>query len=88
VEPKNPLVVDVETVHDDVSSIIEMHLEILQKQRLLWKPHYHISLTWVVFTINNNQLVDLDHNQIMRCIICHIDYDGLEILTMHTRCKK
>jgi hypothetical protein len=61
-EPTNPLVVHVEIVHDDASSITEMHLEILQKQKLLWKPHYHISLTWVVFTINNNQLVDLEHN--------------------------
>jgi len=25
--------------------IIEMHLENLWQQRLLWKPHYHISLT-------------------------------------------
>jgi hypothetical protein len=32
VEPKNPLVVDVEIVHDDdASSIIKMHLDILQK---------------------------------------------------------
>jgi hypothetical protein len=30
-ELKNPLVIDVETVHDDASSITKMHLEILQK---------------------------------------------------------
>jgi hypothetical protein len=87
-EPKNPLVIDVETMHDDASSITKMHLEMLQKQRLLWKPHYHISLTWVVFMVNNNQIVDLECNQIMRCIIFHSDSAAPEILTMHTRYKK
>ncbi len=75
-------------MHDDASSITKMHLEILQKQRFLWKPHYHISFTWVVFMVHNDQLVDLERNQIMRCIVCHNDYVGPEILTMHTGCKK
>jgi hypothetical protein len=37
---------------------------------------------------NNNQHVDLDHNQIMICVICHNDYIGLKILAMHTRYRK
>lgn len=37
---------------------------------------------------NKNQLVDLDHNQIMKCVICHTDYIGLKILAMHTNCRK
>jgi len=41
-----------------------------------------------LFKVNNNQSVDLEHNQIMRCIICHNDYVGLEILAMCTRCRK
>jgi hypothetical protein len=32
--------------------------------------------------------MDLDHNQIMKCIICHNNYVGHEILAMHTKCKK
>jgi hypothetical protein len=32
--------------------------------------------------------MDWEHNQIMRCIICHNDYVGLEILAMQTRCRK
>lgn len=38
--------------------------------------------------MNNNQLVDLDHNQIMKCVTCHNDYISLKILAMHTRCRK
>ncbi len=30
----------------------------------------------------------MDHNQIMRCIICHNDFIGLKILTMCIKCKK
>jgi hypothetical protein len=41
-----------------------------------------------LFKVNNNQYVDLEHNQIMRCIICHSDYVGLEILAMHNMCRK
>ncbi len=32
--------------------------------------------------------MDLEHNQIMKCIICHSDFSSHEILTMHTKCKK
>jgi hypothetical protein len=37
-ELENPLVVDVKVVHDD-AFVIEMHLEISQKQNFLWKPY-------------------------------------------------
>ncbi len=30
----------------------------------------------------------MDHNQIMKCIICHNDFIGLKILTMFTKCRK
>jgi hypothetical protein len=53
--------------------ITKMCLENLQKQRFFKKPHYCTSLTWAFFTVNNNQLLDLEHNQIMKCIICHHD---------------
>jgi hypothetical protein len=65
-----------------------MHLENLQQQRLLWKPHSHTSFTWAFLKVNNNQHVDLDHNQIMGCIFYHVDFVDLEILAMHTRCRK
>jgi hypothetical protein len=32
--------------------------------------------------------MDLEHNQTMRCIICHNDFVGPKILAMHTMCKK
>jgi hypothetical protein len=32
--------------------------------------------------------MDLDHNKIMICAICHHDFIGPEILAMRTRCKK
>jgi hypothetical protein len=38
--------------------------------------------------LNNNQLVDLSQNQIMRRIIYHNDIAPLKILAMCTRCKK
>jgi hypothetical protein len=74
---------------DDLNGYItRMHLENLRQQRLLWKPHSPTSLTWAFLKVNNNQLVDLDHNQIMGCIFCHVDFVDLEILAMHTRCRK
>ncbi len=38
--------------------------------------------------VNNNQPMDLDHNQIMRYIFCHVDFVDLKILAMHTKCMK
>jgi hypothetical protein len=45
---KNPLIIDIEVVHND-AYVIKMHLENLRKQRLLWKPHYCSSITWAFF---------------------------------------
>jgi hypothetical protein len=52
------------------------------------EPHYHNSLKWVSFKVNNNQLVEIFQNQIMKCIICQNDIVPLEILAMHTICRK
>jgi hypothetical protein len=38
--------------------------------------------------VNNNQPMDLEHNQIMRCIIYCNDFIGLEILAICTKCRK
>lgn len=48
----------------------------------------HILLLHSHFKVNNNQPMDLKHNQIMRCIIYHHDYASLKILFMCTKCKK
>jgi hypothetical protein len=40
------------------------------------------------FKVNNNQRKDLEHNQIMRCIIYNNNFIGLEILAMCTTCRK
>ncbi len=39
--------------------VIEVHLENLWKQKLAWKPHYHNSITWEFFKVNDNQFVNL-----------------------------
>ncbi len=83
----NPLNIDAKVVHDD-ASITKMHLSILQKKKILWKPHYCTSLIRVFLKVNNNQPMDLQHDRIMKCIICHNDFIGLEILTMCTKCSK
>jgi len=85
-ELKIPKVINVEK-HDD-AYIIETHLKVLWKQKLFWKPHYSTSFTWAFFKVNNNELMDLDYNQIMRYIICHNDFVGPKILIMCTKCKK
>jgi hypothetical protein len=84
-EPENPLVVDKLKL---CMMITKMQLEILWKQRLLWKPHYCTSVTWAFLKVNNSQPMDLEHNQLMRCIIYQSDSIGLEILAMCTKCKK
>ncbi len=68
--------------------ITKMHLKNLWKQRLIYKAHYYISFILEFLEVNNNQFVELDHNQIMRCIICHNDFVGSKILAMCTKCRK
>ncbi len=36
----------------------------------------------------NNQPIDVSHNQIMQCIVCHSNVVGPEILTLRTRLRK
>jgi hypothetical protein len=84
---KNPLPTNVEGVHDD-AYITKMHMENLWKQRFMWKPQYCTSFTWAFCKVNNNQSMDLEHNLIMKCIICHNDYVDIKILTMHTKFRK
>ncbi len=75
---------------DDVDgqNVIEVHLENLWKQKMVWNPHYHNSGTWAFFKVNDNQPKDLFQNQTMKCIICHSDITPLEIVAMCKRCKK
>lgn len=58
----------------------------MKKQLVWWKPHQRTSPTWVFFTLNNNQQVDLKQSQIMRCIVCHRETTGPEIVALCTRC--
>ncbi len=44
---------------------LECTWKILQKNPFLWKPHCWILLIWAFLKVNNNQWVDLYHNQIM-----------------------
>ncbi len=50
--------------------------------------HYYNSITWAFFKVNDNQLVNLFENQIMKCIICQNEIIPPEFLAMHTRCRK
>lgn len=72
----------------DEQHVVEAHLENLWKQRSAWKLHCHNSITWAFFKVNDNQPINLSKNQIMKCIIFHNKTNALEILAMHTRCKK
>jgi hypothetical protein len=83
-ETLKPIVVNRDDLH---AYITKMHLENLRQQRFLWKPHSYTSFTWAFLKVNNNQPMDFDHNQIMK-ILCHVDFVDLEILPMHTKCKK
>jgi hypothetical protein len=38
----------------DEQHVVETHLENLLKWRLTWKLHYHNSITWAFFKVNNN----------------------------------
>jgi hypothetical protein len=46
-ELETELAINVDGVDD--AYLLEVHLEILWKQRLLWKPHYCNFLTWAFF---------------------------------------
>ncbi len=72
----------------DEQHVVEAHLENLWKQRSAWKLHYHNSITWAFFKVNDNQPINLSKNQNFKCITCHNETTPLEILAMRTRCKK
>lgn len=66
-----------------------MHLtNYMKKQLATWKFHYHDSSTWASLQVNNNQLVNLTQNQIMKCIICHNEIVALETLALCIKCQK
>jgi hypothetical protein len=80
-------VVDVEVFNG--AYITKMHLENLQNNGCFRSHTNALCSRGQFLKMNTNQLVDLEHNQIMKCvIICHNDFVGLEILAMHIGCKK
>jgi hypothetical protein len=54
----------------------------LKKQSLVWKPHNCNLSTWASFKVNTNQPIDVNANQVMRCIICHNHICGLELIPL------
>lgn len=52
------------------------------------KPHQRTLNTWAFFKINNNQKVDLQHSQIMQCIVYHSETMGLKVIGLHIRYHK
>jgi hypothetical protein len=86
-EGKDSKILDFIVIEEQIA--IRMHLEDLQKQRVVQKLHYPNScITWAYFKVNNNQPMDLFQNQITRCIICHNNATPPIILAMHIRCRK
>ncbi len=82
-ELNNRRVVDVER-HDD-AYIIKTHGKFAETKVFF---RNHIVLLHSHFKMNNNQPMDLEHNQIMRCVIDHNDYASPKILFMCTKRKK
>lgn len=56
-----------------------------ENKGLCGSHNYCTSFTWAFRKVNNNQSMDLEHNLIMKCILCHNDYVDIKILTMHTK---
>jgi hypothetical protein len=50
------------------------------------KPHQRTLNTCEFFKINNNQKVDLQHSQIMRCIVYHSETMDLKVIGLQIRC--
>ncbi len=46
-----------------------MHL-----QREKWRGHDKNALCWSFFIVNDNNIVDENKLQIMRCMICHVNF--------------
>jgi len=53
-----------------------------------WNHIITIHLHGFLFKLNNNQLMEISQNQIMKCIICQNDTVSLEILAMRIICRK
>jgi hypothetical protein len=66
----------------------KLHMGSLKLQAIEWKS-YNLNLsTWAFYKVNDNQVVNLEMNQQMRCIICHSQMSNLKILTLHRKlCK-
>ncbi len=77
---------DFEVVDVVDSHLIEVNLEELKKQGLVWNLHRCISLTWAFSKVNNNQPININANQIMKCTIYHNQIYGPKILALHMKC--
>jgi hypothetical protein len=43
-------------------------------QRENWRRHARNALCWLFHIVNDNKIVDGNKPQIMRCMICHVNF--------------
>jgi hypothetical protein len=46
----------------------------LHGQREKWKGHDRNALCWAFYIVNDNNIVDGSKPQIMKCIVCHVNF--------------
>ncbi|CAK9191917.1 unnamed protein product [Sphagnum troendelagicum] len=63
-------------------------LQLLHKQAVKWRPWSRNASSWAFFTVNDNEPVQLEKPQVLRCILCHPEPINLELLAQRTRARK
>jgi hypothetical protein len=66
----------------------EVALQLLHEQAVKWKPWSRNASSWAFFTVNDNQPVQVEKPQVLRCILCRPEAVNLDVLAQRTRARK
>ncbi len=81
---------NVESFHQQCDNDVfdEMHLQVMELQTLLWKPHNMMYMCWSFFVVNDDLPIDLVNCQMLHCINYQIQQAFGNILNQSSIIRK
>ncbi|CAK9190719.1 unnamed protein product [Sphagnum troendelagicum] len=66
----------------------EVALQLLHEQAAKWKLWSRNASSWAFFAVNDNEPVQVETPQVLRCILCRPEAVNLDVLAQRTRARK
>ncbi len=66
----------------------EVALQLLHEQAAKWKLWSRNASSWAFFAVNDNEPVQVETPQVLRCILCRPEAVNLDVLSQRTRARK